>query len=149
MSLGLKKQRKERRKDILEANKESQRLLMVSQYLSLVSASNLAPWDRTQKTNSTKQKGSMSKKSQHRLNRKNNASSRGPGKQGRVLGIGDRKQAAKMESPSEGAAQVTEKLSSRGKGPERLEADLTSKKKNKKKTPPHSHIASNVFLFSH
>lgn len=32
-----------------------------------------------------------------------------PGRQGQALGIGDRKQAAKMESPSVGAAQVTQK----------------------------------------
>lgn len=43
----------------------------------------------------------------------------GPGRQGQALGIGDRKQAAKMESPSVGAAQVTQKscLPSRGRGP--------------------------------
>lgn len=67
--------------------------------------------------------------------------------QGWVLGTGDRKQAAKMELPSEGAAQVTEKncLPSKGDGPKYFSHIPCSKRNN---VTSYLYIASSVLLCS-
>lgn len=65
------------------------------------------------------------RKQTEQRDRKNTGGQGKAGRAGWALGTGDRKQAAKKDSSSEGAAQVTQKncLPSRGKGPKLLQSD--------------------------